>query len=133
MNNSIISIDLLPEPKSDSYFMPNYVFDLEFPFSFYFIKKIDSFKTLYEEYEEEMSMLSGETKNMDHDAYKDYIQDFSKRVFNSMMLLDSSPLEDASDLYFKDFVSIICNDETNAEKISVLSISLNVNLVKRIP
>ena len=66
---------------------------------------------------------------MDHDAYKDYIQDFSKRVFNSMMLLDSSPLEDTSDLYFKDFVNIICNDETNY---LYYRISLNVNLVKRI-
>ena len=46
MNNSIISIDLLPEPKPDSYIMPNYVFDLEFPFSFYFMKQIDGFKTL---------------------------------------------------------------------------------------
>src|SRR5688572_26558594 len=93
MNNSIISIDLLPEPKPDSYIVPNYVFGLEFPFLFYFIKQIDSFKTLYEEYEEKMSMLSEETKNMNHDAYKDYIQDFSKRVFNSTMFLDSSSLK----------------------------------------
>src|SRR6266498_1188316 len=89
------------------------------------MKQIDSFKTLYEE---EISMLSKDTENMNPDTgelldfiYEDYIGDFTKKIFKSIMLFDSSPLEDASYLYFKDFVNIICNSETSTKNISVLS------------
>src|SRR5205814_1679616 len=55
MDNNIIDTDILAEPKPDGYTMPIGSFDLHFPFSFYFMKQIDNFKTLYEE---EISLLS---------------------------------------------------------------------------
>src|SRR5581483_9214626 len=55
MDNNIIDIDRIPEPKPDGYTMPASIYDLQFPFSFYFMKQIDTFKTLYEE---EISMLN---------------------------------------------------------------------------
>jgi len=47
-----------------------------------------------------------------------------------MMLSDFTPFEDTSDLYFKDFVNIICNNETSAENTSVLSYIFKCKLGK---
>src|SRR4051812_24882813 len=44
MDNNIIDIDILPDPKPDVYKMSISGFDLQFPFSFYFMKQIDNFK-----------------------------------------------------------------------------------------
>jgi hypothetical protein len=134
MDNSIIDIDILPEPKPDGYAMSVSGFDLQFPFSFYFMKQIDNFKTLYEE---EISLLRKDIKNIDRSTgkllgriYEDYIKSFTNKIFNSVTLLRTSPLEQASDLYFKDFVSIICNSETNLKDTSVSSYILKCKLGK---
>ncbi|RIA83302.1 hypothetical protein C1645_834051 [Glomus cerebriforme] len=134
MDNNIIDIDILQEPKPDGYTMPVSGFDLHFPFSFYFMKQIDNFKPIYEE---EISLLKKDEENMDSATgellgyiYEDYIRGFSKKIFNSIMLLKTSPLELASDLYFKDFVNVICNSETSLKNISVLSYILKCKLGK---
>ncbi|CAB4416537.1 unnamed protein product [Rhizophagus irregularis] len=96
--------------------------------------QIDNFKTLYEE---EISSLREDMENIDlstgkllEHIYEDYIKSFTNKVFNSITLLRTSPLEQASDLYFKDFVSIICNSETSLKNISVLSYILKCKLGK---
>ncbi|GES78826.1 hypothetical protein GLOIN_2v1764819 [Rhizophagus clarus] len=134
MDSSIVDIDILPEPKPDGYRMSVSGLDLQFPFSFYFMKQIDNFKTLYEE---EISLLRGDKENIDSSTgklleyiYEDYIKSFSNKIFNSVTLLRTSPLEQASDLYFKDFVSIICNSETSLKNNSVLSYILKCKLGK---
>jgi hypothetical protein len=134
MDNSIIDIDILPEPKPDGYAISVSGFDLQFPFSFYFMKQIDNFKTLYEE---EISLLRDDKENIDSSTgkllehiYEDYIKSFTNKIFNSVTLLRTSPLEQASDLYFKDFVSIICNSETSLKNISVMSYILKCKLGK---
>jgi len=82
------------------------------------MKKIENFKTLYEE---EISILRRNTKNLSHENCEKYNRKFSEKVFRSITLLDSSPLLDASDLYFKDFVNMIYSNETLAKNMSVLS------------
>ncbi|CAI2173907.1 15094_t:CDS:2, partial [Funneliformis geosporum] len=62
-----------------------------------------------------MSILGRDTKYFSHDIYEDYIQEFSKKIFKSMILLDSSPLFDNSDLYFDDFVNVIYSSEAKAK------------------
>ncbi|CAB4416885.1 unnamed protein product [Rhizophagus irregularis] len=134
MDNNIVDIDILPEPKPDGYTISVSGLNLQFPFSFYFMKQIDNFKTLYEE---EISSLREDMENIDlstgkllEHIYEDYIKSFTNKVFNSITLLRTSPLEQASDLYFKDFVSIICNSETSLKNISVLSYILKCKLGK---
>ncbi|CAG8673435.1 15136_t:CDS:2, partial [Acaulospora morrowiae] len=40
----VIEIDDLPEPNLDQYILPYYLHDLQFPFSYYIMRKIDDFK-----------------------------------------------------------------------------------------
>ncbi|PKK68874.1 hypothetical protein RhiirC2_867041 [Rhizophagus irregularis] len=132
MNNKIVDIDILPEPKPDGYAMAVSGLDLQFPFSFYFMKQIDNFKTLYEE---EISLLRKDRENIDPSTekllehiYENYIKEFTNKVFNSITLLRTSPLEQVSDLYFKDFVNIVCNSEASLKDISVLSYILKCKI-----
>ncbi|PKY35514.1 hypothetical protein RhiirB3_476201, partial [Rhizophagus irregularis] len=132
MNNKIVDIDILPEPKPDGYAMAVSGLDLQFPFSFYFMKQIDNFKTLYEE---EISLLRKDRENIDpstekllEQIYENYIKEFTNKVFNSITLLRTSPLEQVSDLYFKDFVNIVCNSEASLKDISVLSYILKCKI-----
>ncbi|PKB99327.1 hypothetical protein RhiirA5_429895 [Rhizophagus irregularis] len=72
MDNKIVDINIFAEPKPDGYVMTVSGLDLQldnfynirscvFPFSFYFMKQIDNFKTLYEE---EISLLRKNRENI---------------------------------------------------------------------
>ncbi|CAB4482658.1 unnamed protein product [Rhizophagus irregularis] len=76
--------------------------DLEFPFSFYFIDQIDSFKRYYEE---ELP------KDYDRIDSKDHLKDFKYNLLTSIPQLKDSLFEWkwTSKLYFNDFVTVIAS------------------------
>ncbi|CAG8477178.1 1481_t:CDS:10, partial [Racocetra fulgida] len=113
-DRDVINIDLLQQPKPDIYSLPGGVHDLKFPFSYYFMKQIDRFKRLYEE---EIAKLHEDPENLDadgtllSDVIEDYNKGFANNIFNSVKHLKSSPLEWNRELYFEDFISVICSNE----------------------
>ncbi|CAG8523422.1 10645_t:CDS:10, partial [Racocetra fulgida] len=114
-DKKIIDIKELPEPSPDSYMMPPGVYDLQFPFSYYFMKQIDGFKALYLE---EMTLLHEDPMNIDSktgelrkSVEEEHIKEFTNKVLNMVPLLKTSPIDWASILYFKDFVTVIAYNE----------------------
>ncbi|CAG8448567.1 1498_t:CDS:10 [Acaulospora colombiana] len=114
-DNKIINIEELPEPSPDNYNMPPGIYDLKFPFSYYFMKQIDNFKTLYIE---EVDMLRNNSDNIDpftgelyQQVVENHIKEFTKNIFNMVPIFKSSPIDRAPKLYFKDFVSVIAYNE----------------------
>ncbi|CAJ0901056.1 6354_t:CDS:10 [Entrophospora sp. SA101] len=114
-NPEIISIDNSTELQSDkNIIMPNNVYVLQFPFSYYLAKQINGFKKLFEE---EIKVLCEQHDNLDpttgelyNNIMDNFILTFSKNILSSAPILRSSPLDFASDLYFKDFVTITALD-----------------------
>ncbi|RHZ89175.1 hypothetical protein Glove_18g29 [Diversispora epigaea] len=124
-DKAIMNIDELSVPKSEGYLMPPVIYDLQFPFSFYFIKQIDGFKKIYEE---ELCLLKEDSSNIDPntgDLYEwaivDHIKTLSNNIISSVANLKTSPLEYSSLLYFNDFVSVICADNSCTKHISLLA------------
>ncbi|CAB4437490.1 unnamed protein product [Rhizophagus irregularis] len=118
MDNKIVKIDDIPNPKPDGYNMlAGSLLDLEFPFSFYYMKQIDSFKR---HYEEEISILQKDDDKIDDETnelcdyvIEDHLKDFKNNLFTSIPQLKNSPLEWdwASELYFNDFVTVIVSKD----------------------
>ncbi|POG67157.1 hypothetical protein GLOIN_2v1779701 [Rhizophagus irregularis DAOM 181602=DAOM 197198] len=111
MDNKIVDINIFAEPKPDGYVMTVSGLDLQldnfynirscvFPFSFYFMKQIDNFKTLYEE---EISLLRKNRENIGPSTRKllEHInEDYIKEFIN------------------KDFVNIVCNSKSSSNNSS---------------
>ncbi|CAG8479091.1 963_t:CDS:10 [Gigaspora margarita] len=119
-DKDVISIESIPPPKPDAYSLPGGVHDLKFPFSYYFMKQIDRFKRLYEE---EIAKLREDSENLNDDGtllsddvIEDYNKGFANNIYNSVNHLKSSPLEWNRELYFDDFVSVICSNEPGYKK-----------------
>ncbi|KAF0475938.1 e3 ubiquitin-protein ligase [Gigaspora margarita] len=119
-DKKIINIEEISEPSPDLYNMPPGVYDLQFPFSYYFMELIDNFRPIYQE---EMNMLyqnpnnvnkpSGELKDS---VINEYLKNFTDKIRTEIPLLKTSPLDRAPDLYFKDFASVIaCNEPGNKD------------------
>ncbi|PKK68756.1 hypothetical protein RhiirC2_867096 [Rhizophagus irregularis] len=103
MDKRIIKIEDMQDPKPDGYnISAGCLLDLEFPFSFYFIDQIDSFKRYYEE---ELP------KDYDKIDSKDHLKDFKYNLLTSIPQLKDSPFEWkwTSELYFNDFVTVIAS------------------------
>src|ERR1051325_4296609 len=63
MDNKIVKIEDIPDPKPDVYAMlTGSLHDLKFPFSFYFMEQIDNFKRCYEE---ELAFLQHDDDRID--------------------------------------------------------------------
>ncbi|RHZ50618.1 hypothetical protein Glove_494g23 [Diversispora epigaea] len=115
----VITTDDLVEPNV--YTLPQ-IYDLRFPFSYYFIKRIDGFKEIYLE---EIAKLKQERENCD----QLFIEDTTYRVFKSIVLssilhLRDAPLEDFPELYFNDFVTVISSTDGGKKDIKLLSLIL---------
>ncbi|GBC14226.1 hypothetical protein GLOIN_2v1789429 [Rhizophagus irregularis DAOM 181602=DAOM 197198] len=124
MDNKIVKIDDIPNPKPDGYNMPaESLLDLEFPFSFYYMKQIDSFKRHYEEeiliLQRDDDKIDDETNELYDYVIEDHLKGFKNNLFTSITQLKDSPLEWewASELYFNDFVTVIASkDAKDGEK-----------------
>ncbi|CAG8702997.1 17315_t:CDS:2, partial [Racocetra persica] len=118
-NKNIIDLEKVPEPSPDFYSMPPGIYDLKFPFSYYFMKQIDNFKPLYHE---EISILTQNPQNvdlttgeLDEDAHEDYLKELTKKIRSINPLLETAPITRVPELYFKDFVSVIAYSEPGNE------------------
>ncbi|CAG8488111.1 5420_t:CDS:10 [Diversispora eburnea] len=123
-DNKIINIEDIQEPSPDNYLMPPGIYNLQFPFSYYFMNQIDNFKTLYIE---EISLLKDDPTNMDpsvDDLYSylinAHIKEFSNKILSMIPILKSSPIDSAPELYFKDFVSVIAYNEPGNKNPEIL-------------
>ncbi|CAG8529600.1 39208_t:CDS:10, partial [Gigaspora margarita] len=133
-DKNIIDIKELPEPSPDSYIMPPGVYHLQFPFSYYFMKQIDGFKTLYLE---EIALLHDDPMNIDsktgeliNSVAEEHIKEFTNKVLNMVPLLKTSPIEWASILYFKDFVTVIAYNEPGDKDPELLELIFEQRLGK---
>uniref|UniRef100_U9UIL5 Uncharacterized protein n=1 Tax=Rhizophagus irregularis (strain DAOM 181602 / DAOM 197198 / MUCL 43194) TaxID=747089 RepID=U9UIL5_RHIID len=84
MDNKIVKIDDIPNPKPDGYNMPaESLLDLEFPFSFYYMKQIDSFKRHYEEeiliLQRDDDKIDDETNELYDYVIEDHLKEFCNR------------------------------------------------------
>ncbi|UZO04044.1 uncharacterized protein OCT59_024443 [Rhizophagus irregularis] len=133
VDEKIIKIEDIQNPKPDGYNMPaGSLLDLEFPFSFYYMKQIDSFKR---HYEEEISMLQkdddkidDETNELYDDVIEDHLKDFKNNLLTSIPQLKNSPLEWewASELYFNDFVTVIASKDGETKNRKMLALILKL-------
>ncbi|RIA89917.1 hypothetical protein C1645_805996 [Glomus cerebriforme] len=135
MDEEIVKIEDLPEPKPDGYNMPTgCLLDLEFPFSLYFMKQIDNFKR---HYEEEIAMLQNDDDYIDftiNELYdyviEEHLEHFKNGLLTSIPQLRDSPLEWASELYFNDFVTVIAAKDSVNKKLLALILKLLIGTDK---
>ncbi|CAG8457357.1 17413_t:CDS:10 [Racocetra persica] len=119
-DQKIINIEEISEPSPDLYTMPLGIYNLQFPFSYYFMEQIDNFRPIYQEeinilYQnpDNVNNLSGE---LEDSVINEYLKNFTEKIRAEVPLLKTSPLDKASDLYFKDFISVIaCNEPGNKD------------------
>ncbi|PKY42427.1 hypothetical protein RhiirA4_397377 [Rhizophagus irregularis] len=124
MDKKIVKIDDLPNPKPDGYNMAaGSLFDLKFPFSFYFMKQIDGFKRYYEE---EVAMLQKDDDRVDDYVIENHLKDFKDNILASIPQLKDSLLERFSELYFNDFVTVIAADDSGNKNTKLLAIILKL-------
>ncbi|CAG8725919.1 10832_t:CDS:2, partial [Acaulospora morrowiae] len=122
----VIEIDELPEPIPDRYVLPNQLYDLQFPFSYYFMRKIDDFKGIFlaeldklKQDKENCDPSSGDlhmnVEAMAHDAFK-------SSVYSSLSYLREQMIEPHLEKYFNDFVTIVSAREgkNNRELLALL-------------
>ncbi|CAG8439660.1 11533_t:CDS:10 [Acaulospora colombiana] len=123
-DKTIINIDELSDPKPDGYVMPAVIYDFQFPFSWYFMKRIEGFKKTHEE---ELELLKEDLNNIDPstgDLYESVVTNhtviLSNTITSSIKNIKTS-LEYFPELYFNDFVSRICADESKAKYAPLMS------------
>src|SRR5207249_305678 len=99
------------------YIMPEgSLYDLKFPFSFYFMKQIDNFRRYYEE---ELAVLQQDDDKVDeitnelHDyEIEKHLKVFKNNILASVTQLKYKSFELAPELYFKDFVTVIAESDS---------------------
>ncbi|CAG8435114.1 11795_t:CDS:10, partial [Scutellospora calospora] len=120
---NVLSIKDLPEPKPDRYVMSEHFYDLKFPFSYYFMKKINEFRVTWED---ELARLCEDPANCDdnqelsHDAFENAVKGFSANVMTSLPAINEQIFRDFSDLYFKDFVTVIVANDADMKDPNLL-------------
>ncbi|CAG8534868.1 35142_t:CDS:10, partial [Gigaspora margarita] len=131
-DKDLLNTDELSEPKPDGYVMPNMSYDLQFPFSYYFVKQIDTFKKLYEE---EIRLLQENPTNIDPNTgklydyiFEDYIMGLKNNIMTSIPNLNIFPLECAPELFLEDLITIISADKSNKKDIPILLFIFKYNL-----
>ncbi|CAH1767289.1 15726_t:CDS:2, partial [Entrophospora sp. SA101] len=129
MDPKIVNTEDIPDPKPDVYTMPANNYDLEFPFSLYFMKRIDSFKRLFEDeinqHKENEGNIDEQTGELYQHFFNDYTKGFSTTVINSIPSFKKPSLNLFADLYFNDFVAVVSsNDSAGNRNPKVLSFLL---------
>ncbi|PKC51823.1 hypothetical protein RhiirA1_482912, partial [Rhizophagus irregularis] len=102
MDNAIINIDNLCEPKPSMYIMSRSINDLEFPFSYYFMNLINYYEKYYFE---ELDILRQDSENINNESYEDHIEDFKNNVISIHPYFEY--LQRYSEFYYNDFIRII--------------------------
>ncbi|PKC14796.1 hypothetical protein RhiirA5_495093 [Rhizophagus irregularis] len=141
MDKKIIKIEELQDPKPDGYSMSEIgsFYDLEFPFSLYFMKQIDNFKRYYEEelefLREDDDRIDKATNELYNHVIEDHLEDFKNNILTSIPQLKDSPLEWAPELYFNDFITVITttnNEHKNTKLLaSILKLLIGVDKVNQ--
>ncbi|CAG8695398.1 1236_t:CDS:1, partial [Scutellospora calospora] len=110
---NVLNIKDLPEPRHDQYMMPEHYYNLKFPFSYYFMKKINGFRVIWEN---ELVKLE-DPENCDdnqellHDVFENTVKRLSDNIIASFPAINEQAFNDSLDLYLEDFVTvIIAND-----------------------
>ncbi|CAJ0761037.1 12092_t:CDS:2 [Entrophospora sp. SA101] len=115
MDQKIVNIDEISDPKPDGYSISVNNYNLELPFSFCFVKRIESFKELFEEeinqYNDNEGNIDPKTGELYHHFFNGYIKGFSIIVKNSIPSFKQSLLNLYPHLYFNDFVKLISSDD----------------------
>ncbi|CAG8571195.1 9728_t:CDS:2 [Gigaspora rosea] len=119
----ILNINDLPEPKPDHYVMPELFYDLKFPFSYYFMKKINDFKTAWGD---ELEKLKENPDNCDddelsHDAFENAVQGFSENVKTSLPAINDQVFRDFSEWFFDDFVTVMVANDADKKDSELLA------------
>ncbi|GBC04618.1 hypothetical protein RclHR1_05780009 [Rhizophagus clarus] len=114
MDNTIINIDNLCEPKPSVYKIPYLINDLEFPFSYYFMNLINYYEKYYYE---ELDILKQVSENVDDELYEDHVEDFKNNLISIHPNFEY--LQKYSEFYYSDFIRIIlssCSIKLTSEK-----------------
>ncbi|CAG8725874.1 13705_t:CDS:2, partial [Racocetra fulgida] len=77
LNPKVLNTNGMLEPEPDQYVMPELFYDLKFPFSYYFMKKINEFRSTWED---ELAKLRENPENCDDD------QGLSSEVFENAVI-----------------------------------------------
>ncbi|CAG8439539.1 3367_t:CDS:10 [Acaulospora colombiana] len=124
----IVNIDdLLFVPGPDRYLLPHHLYDLQFPFSYYFIKKIDEFKVTCLA---ELDRLKQDRENCDDSGdLHPHIENFTYETFKSniyslLPYLREPSIEPHLDKYFNDFVTIASVSDGGKNGVELLSLLL---------
>ncbi|CAB5385552.1 unnamed protein product [Rhizophagus irregularis] len=102
MDNTIINIDNLCEPKPSIYKIPYLINDLKFPFSYYFMNLINNYEKYYYE---ELDILKQVSENINNELYEDHIEDFKNNLISIHPNFEY--LQKYSEFYYNDFIRII--------------------------
>ncbi|CAB4443214.1 unnamed protein product [Rhizophagus irregularis] len=102
MDNTIINIDNLCEPKPSIYKIPYLINDLKFPFSYYFMNLINYYEKYYYE---ELDILKQVSENINNELYEDHIEDFKNNLISIHPNFEY--LQKYSEFYYNDFIRII--------------------------
>ncbi|CAG8562549.1 11938_t:CDS:10 [Diversispora eburnea] len=122
----VMATDDLVDPDPGIYTLPQ-IYDLRFPFSYYFMKRIDDFK---EEYLEEIAKLKQDKDNCDKfGELQPFVEDktyhiFKSNIFSSILHLRDALLEEFSELYFNDFVTVVSSILGEKKDVKLLSLIL---------
>jgi hypothetical protein len=101
MDNAIININNLGEPKPSTYKISHLIInDLEFPFSYYFLNQINSYKKLYFE---ELEILKQIFEDSD-ELVENHIEDLKNNLISISQ--NFVYLQKYSKLYYYDFIRI---------------------------
>ena len=132
LNKKTIDIETIKEPGPDGYAIASGLHDLHFPFSYYFMEQINSFKKIYLD---DIAELEEDEKNVDHETgelYENvveaYLDKFEDNIFSALPTLRSAPLQRFSRLYFRDFVSVIASNH-GGDKVTGILKSLLSRLI----
>ncbi|CAG8504474.1 12432_t:CDS:10, partial [Gigaspora rosea] len=131
-DKDLLNTDELSEPKPDGYIMSKISYDLQFPFSYYFVKQVDTFKKLYEE---EIRLLQENPTNIDPNTgklydyiFEDYIMGLKNNIMTSIPNINIFPLECAPELFLEDLITIISADKSSKKDIPILLFIFKYNL-----
>ncbi|GES94841.1 hypothetical protein GLOIN_2v1778799 [Rhizophagus clarus] len=112
LDDTVININNLPEPKPYRYEISSMINDLEFPFSYYFFNQINFYKIYYEE---ELDILRRDLDNINKETgelYMELIDGHIEDFKNNLLSVKASfkTLQKYPELYHNDFVRILSHN-----------------------
>ncbi|CAG8820665.1 32276_t:CDS:1, partial [Racocetra persica] len=133
MDPKVLNTNDLLEPRPDQYVMPELFYDLKFPFSYYFMKKINEFRTTWED---ELTKFRENPENCDddqglsHDVYETAVRGFSENVIASLTALNDQVFKDFSEWFFEDFITFIVANDADKKDSELLARLLRQHIGK---